>query len=313
MRHITSDGDVEATKGADPTDKGASPSRRRGPDPELKRQLIHAAQQMVTETGGLRVSLDPLNLDDVCRRAGVSRSSAYRIWASRDAFYQDVLRELAGPSWAGTAAFDQETIELAGSIVAANLDKLSTEAQRRTLLREVVRAAAGRNFEAIKDSTDWRTYVALTATLMTLGQENHQVRDEVQTALSTSESTFIGKMATFYEDMAGVLGVRMKVQGADWSTLAAVGAAVVEGLALRQIISPEVVDTPVIVDEPDGPKEWSVAALGFMAIVETWTELDPAYEPTSALSEYIRRLSMRPMATEDFQSEPARPLGHEGK
>ena len=256
--------------------------------------MLDAAHDMVSEAGGLSVSLDRLALDDVCARSGVSRSSAYRAWSSKDEFNLDVLRDLAGPSWQGTAAFDKETIEHASAIVAENLAALSTPAGRWGLVREVVRVAAKRNFIAVGQSTEWRTYVALTATLITFAREDDSVRREVQAALRSSELKFIGMMASFYDDMSVILGFKLRSPHTSWETLAAMGAAVIEGLALRQIIAPDIVNAEVSLEEDSGLKEWSLASLGFMAIVDTLVELDEDYDPQAALAEYLKRLSSRP-------------------
>ena len=255
--------------------------------------MLDAAHEMVSEAGGLSVSLDRLALDDVCARSGVSRSTAYRVWSSKDEFNLDVLRDLAGPSWQGTAAFDKQTIELASAIVAENLASLSTPAGRWTLVREVVRVAAKRNFDAAGQSTEWRTYVALTATLITLERENDAVRQEVQEALRASEIKFTGMMASFYDDLSVILGIKLRPPHTSWETLAAMGASFIEGLALRQMIAPDIVDAIVNITDKDATEEWSLAALGFMAIVDTLVELDDDYDPQAALAAYLKRLSSR--------------------
>jgi AcrR family transcriptional regulator len=62
------------------------------------------------------VSVDHLALDEVIKEAGVARTSVYREWRTKDEFYLDLLCDMAGPSWQGTAAFDEETIKLARGI-----------------------------------------------------------------------------------------------------------------------------------------------------------------------------------------------------
>src|SRR3990167_4729480 len=85
--------------------------RKRQSDAEVREAMLEAAS-LVAEAGGLTVSLEHLSLEDIITRAGVSRSAVYRLWPYKDAFFIKLLRDLAGPKWHGTAAFDQETIDL---------------------------------------------------------------------------------------------------------------------------------------------------------------------------------------------------------
>jgi hypothetical protein len=78
-----------------------------------------------------------------------------------------------------------------------------------------------------------------------------------------------------------------------YETLAAVGASVVEGLALRQVLVPEVVNKPIIIEGPDGPEEWHLAALGFFGVLEQSIEPDPDYDFSIALSTYLKQLAER--------------------
>lgn len=257
-------------------------------EPDLRQKMLDAAQDMLEEVGGLTVSLEHLRLEEVIARAGVARSSVYRTWPNRDDFYVDLLCELAGPSWQGTAAFDQKTINLASSIVAERLHLLPTAEGRRQVMRETVRRGAEQNFKAVVASAQWRTYVAITATLLAWPEDN-QVRQRVQRSLGAAESKFINMMATFYEDMSIILGFRLREPYTTYTTLAATGAAVVEGLGLRQMIAPEAVNTTFTLPGPEGPEEWTLPALGFMAILDEIVEPDPDYNFNDALAAYFKR------------------------
>ena len=152
-----------------------------------------AAQRLVERDGGLTVSLEHLGLDKVIREAGVSlMTSVYREWTNKDAFYVDLLCDMAGPSWQGTAAFDEKTIQLARDVVAEHFDQLQEGREgRRQVLKEAVRRAAKQNFDAVVASAQWRTYVALTATVLSQSIEVES-RNRVQKRyrpLSASSST----------------------------------------------------------------------------------------------------------------------------
>lgn len=259
--------------------------------PGLRRRMLDAAQRLVEEDGGLTVSLENLGMDRVIKEAGVSRTSVYREWPNKEAFYVDLLCDMAGPGWQGTAAFDAETMELARNIVAEHLDSLQTAEGRERLLHEVIRVAAKRNFDAITASTQWRTYVALTATA--LGLPDPEARGRVQAGLQSAEHYFLRNMTQFYDDMATLLGYKLRPFVDDYEIVAAVGGSIVEGLALRQMLVPDIIARPVIMPDVDGDKEWHLAALAFLQLILGMIEPDPDYDPSTALVSYLKRLSGR--------------------
>lgn len=226
----------------------------------------------------------------VITEAGVSRSTGYRAWENKEAFETALLCDLAGPSWQDTAAFDEETIKLAQNTVAENLPMLATPEGRHRLTREVIRVAARRNYEAVAASPQWRTYVALSATVLTMNEESGR-RESIHVALSQAERTFTSKMTIFYERMGTVLGLRVRDADCGYDRITGIGAAVVEGLGLRQLLTPDIVNTPITIQGPDGLEEWTLAAWGFYAIICLVTEPDPNYHPQVALGEYLKALT----------------------
>jgi AcrR family transcriptional regulator len=261
----------------------------------LRRRILDAAQRLVEQDGGLTVSLENLGMDRIIREAGVSRTSVYREWANKEVFYPDLLCDLAGPSWQGTAAFDDETIELARNIVAENLDDLATVEGREHLIQQVIKAAVKQNFDAITRSTRWRTYVALTATALSLPEDS--ARQRVQTALQASEHRFLGNMSQFYDDMATVLGYKLRAHVDSYETVAAVGASILEGLALRQILVPDILARPVIMHASSEGEEWHLAAISFLHLVMGMIEPCSDYDPSTALVDYLKRLASQSKST----------------
>lgn len=260
-------------------------------DPSLRRRMLDAAQRLVDEDGGLTVSLEHLTLDRVIKEAGASRTSVYRIWASKDDFNSDLLKDLAGPSWQGTAAFDDATIRLARDTVAENLGELSSAEGRRRVLLETIRLAANQNFEAVISSAQWRTYVALSATVLSMPTANEN-KDVILSALRESEQIFLESMAEFYEDMSIILGLKLKSNVPSFETLAAAGAAVVEGLGLRHTLNEQLVNTRLKYAN-DG--DWHLASLAFLGIFDQLIEPvpDEDYSFPQALSSYLKRLAER--------------------
>lgn len=271
--------------------------RRRRPrlaEKDLREAMYRAAQRMVYEMG-VTISLEDLGFEDVIRAADVPRSSAYRLWPYKGDFVTDLLTYLAGPNWLGTAAFDNETVELSYRTVADNLDRLDTPQGRRSVLQEAVRLAAAQNFRAIVESNEFHIYVALVATARSARSDF--ARRNVTAALATSEIEFIRRMTGFYEDMMKVLGLRLRDPALGPQHLATAGAAVVEGLALRKILLECALALPsesltseqkehvsklasyinVQIPGPGlhGTAEWSLPALAFLGILDALVEPDP--------------------------------------
>ncbi len=242
-----------------------------------QRVMAKARELLIGETGGLTVSLDHINLEVIIAEAGVPRSSAHRRWPTKDDFVVDFLCDIAGPNWFGTAAFDVETIRKAIRVVQERAELLGTEEGRSIILHEAVRVAAKQNFDAIVTSSEWRTYVALTATVISIPDE--QVRNKILTKLREAEMTFIDRMTTFYAGMSTVLGFRPKPPYT-FRHLAAAGAAIVEGLSLRRIVNLELVTEPLKMPNHDGggTTEWTLAAAGFLAIIESMIESNPDHQ-----------------------------------
>ena len=108
-------------------------------------------------------------------------------------------------------------------------------------------------------------------------------------------------MAEFYQLMGDGLGLRLRSPAYSYTHLAAATAALVEGLALRQILAEaqhgnpgsrthqhQNLDLEQLISSPlpgpgiDGkPAVWSLAALAFTGILDTFVEPDPDYSPAS--------------------------------
>ena len=238
--------------------------------------MIDCACAMLSEAGGVSVSLDHLAFEDLIQRAGVSRSAAYRIWGGKEGFFASLLEHLAGPAFQGPAAFDERTLELGAEIVLGRPALLETQDGRRQLLLEAVRLAALRNFEAIAEDGKWRTYIALSATVESM--KPGETRWRIERGLRAAETTFIAKMADFYRWMGEGLQLRPRPPFSEedaYRSLAVMGASMVEGLALRRLSNPAMTQGVLIKDG----QEWSLAALGFLAVIDQVFEGTPDEPP----------------------------------
>lgn len=256
--------------------RGLGSTKRRLSDDEIRDRMIKAAEGMVEETG-LTVSLDHLSFEEVIGKAGVSRSAVYRIWPFKEEFYVDLVCELAGPSWQGSALGNKATIERALKLVLSNQDKLDTVEGRQWLVREAIRQVATSDFLALAGSKQWQTFVALSATVLSL--PDGETRSRVLEALKSGEEIFQREITGFYETMARLLGFRMRdPYGGNFAVLTICGASVLEGLALRHLVSPELTDTKFLLPSGSEQIEWSIASIGFLAVFEQLIEVDPGYD-----------------------------------
>ena len=269
---------VSSSAGLSP---GGLGRRRRVSDDETRRRMLDAASDVIMESG-LTVSLEHLSYEAVIRRADVSRSAAYRIWPSKDEFFEDLLRLFAGPMYRGAAAFDPMTVKQAVTSVAIPADRLSDPQERLNALVEAARVGALRNYESLMEQPHWRTYVALNATVLSM--PDVPLRRRITESLQASEATFLASMATFYRHMSRCLGFRLRAPFHDEYLLpAALGAAVVEGLGLRRIVSADLVAKRFELAGFGSTEtaEWSVPALGFTAILTSLVEPDPDFDPST--------------------------------
>jgi AcrR family transcriptional regulator len=274
----------------------AAPRRRRRiPAAEVRGKMLAAARELVYATG-VTVSLEDLSLEDVIRRAGVPRSSVYRIWPYKGDFIDDLLCHMAA-SLAGAAAFDPQTPDLVRKVITDHLDLLATAEGRRALMLETIRQGLAQNFSALVDSREWHIYIALVATAGPARDD--QARDRIKQALGASEEAFLGRAGEFYRQMGQVFGLRLRYPAFGYDHLASAAASLVEGLALRHILARALVGAPDSGQPPrsalslgdiistsrpgpgiDGtPADWSLAATAFLGILDALTEPDPSNQP----------------------------------
>jgi AcrR family transcriptional regulator len=228
----------------------------------------------VSELGktGLTVSLEHLPLEELIRTAGVPRSSFYRLWSTKESFYSDLLVELATSSESHDAMFYPGTQDAAFGVINAHRDLLGTQEGRVAVLREAVRVATRVNFDHFSASVAWRTHVTLIASASSLAYNDD--RERLAATLQETERRFIERTAEFYGGAIASLGFSF-YPGASAELLAGLGGAVVEGLAQRRLVNPDLADTMIIKPGINGEDvEWHPAALGFWGILEALVDLE---------------------------------------
>jgi AcrR family transcriptional regulator len=257
---------------------GPTRRRHRLSDKETEERMLAAAEAMVNQAG-LTVSLEHLRLEDVIREAGVARSAVYRRWPYKDLFFSDLLRALA--KGGSPADFGSEVSQRAiVRAVLERIDLLATEEGRRAVFAEALRA--NRDFELVRESSTWRTYLALHATFLSL--DDGPLRTDVQAALAETERGFVERIAASHRLLADLLGFRIRPEmGADFEQLAMLLNATFRGLLLMAPTVPEIGES--LRAQPFGAAEasdWSHAAIAVGAVETAFLEPDPGVDWTRA-------------------------------
>lgn len=232
-----------------------------------QRMLATAAQALSRE--GLTVSLDHIRLEDVIREAGVSRSTAYRRWPNKDLFLGDLLLELARASEPMAMTGTQEASDAIRDVVLARLDLLTSPQGRLQLAAEVLREVGAADFRRVVATPQWRTYLALTVSAVSMPEGS--LRHQVMETLAASERAFIQGIVRSHRTGHRLLGLRIRPEtGLDYTALAQFANAAMRGLVSQTMVRPEVAE-----EEFDGeifgvqggwslPSLVSVAGLSFL-------------------------------------------------
>ena len=252
------------------------PVSRRSPrisQAETERRVLDSAVGLVNASG-LTVSLEHLSFELAIQQAGVSRTAAYRIWPQKSLFLQDLLRELATAA-APAAAVQDVSLELIADLVRPELSRLADAGVRHRVVMELIRQVTEHEFEVMYASTEWRTYLALTATFASL--QDGALRQDVQAALAIAQQGFIERLSSAWQDLAALLGYRLRADlGLGYPTLAALLSANVRGLVLMALSDPELATRTVEADPFGlGKSAWSLPALGCATIAVAFLEPDP--------------------------------------
>lgn len=255
----------------------------RARDEETVERMLQAGVAKVARDG-LPISFDLLRLEDIIAEAGVARSAVYRRWPTKNHYYADLLRYLADSQSPTLLAvynpktISHDTVSYALSLVHKNLNRLSAPDQRRAVVTDICREGALQNFQAIVQSPEWRVYITLTATMLSL-PANVDLKADLEKALHRSELHFYERMAIFYKTFLGILGFspRHDIGEINLETTAQLVAAMIKGLAINSIVNKEVLSNRFKAD-PFGTGEvadWSLPAIGVTTIIMGLIEPDP--------------------------------------
>ncbi|KZX21561.1 TetR/AcrR family transcriptional regulator [Rathayibacter tanaceti] len=235
---------------------------------QVRTRLLDAALSVV-RAEGLRVGVGHLPLEEVIRAAGVPRSTVYRIWPTRQSFYDELIAAI--PERVLATRLDQPSLTAGDSYLHRHLaDTPSAEQRRRTLVASVT-VAVDANVENVFASQHWRNFVALAGAV-----DSHEepARTAIHEALRARQLHFIDNMAKYYAHTLAEAGLRLR-PGLSHAALASAISALVEGLCIARIAAPELVTGPVDPAEPASP---SLAVTSVLVLIDGFAEPVPLPE-----------------------------------
>ncbi|MFI6170511.1 TetR/AcrR family transcriptional regulator [Nocardia sp. NPDC051052] len=279
---------MSAAFARDPLD----PRRARMTADDVRETMLTTAAHLVNERG-LTVSLQHIPLDAIVAMSGVARSAVYRIWPRRDQFFEDLLLELAAHPESSPSVLDGPTLDAALTALADITDHfpelLTTEQGREQAIVEVCRQGAQTNYDSIERRRTWRTYMSLSAAVLSYSEP---MRGKLEREIQKTQQRFIDQMSRFYNAMGPALGRKLRPEfvppppAKPWSTLAASGSAVMEGMVLRSTGTMAGLQAPAFEAGPipfdpfatGFPAKWSPPALSFTSMLLAMTQGVPNEE-----------------------------------
>jgi len=268
---------------------GLGRRRQRLTDEETERRMLQAGVAMAGQAG-LTVSLEHLSFEDLIHEARVSRSTVYRRWPYKDLFFSDLLRELAKGATPAAVSAEATTIPLIRRVFFEHLDWLATDDGRRDLMFELIRQGGQHDFETMRDSAEWRTYLALHATF--LGVADETLRADLASALAAAERSFLARIAESWERLSGLLGFRIRpTTGVGFGTIASLLSADLRGHVLMALAGQEATGLAVEARLPGAPepRTWSLPSLAAASIAMTFFEPDPTVVWDEQRLDLVRR------------------------
>lgn len=234
---------------------------------QVRTRLLDAALAVI-RAEGLRVGVSHLPLEDVIRSAGVPRSTVYRIWPTRQSFYDELIA--AVPERILTTRLDPTSLTAGDSYLHRRLAEPPTPDQLREILVSSLTVAIEANYENVHSSQHWRNFVALVGAV-----DSHEdpARTAIREALHARQVHFVENMAKYYRHTLAEAGLRLRSgRESDYAVLASAISAFVEGLCVARIAAPELVTGPI---HPDRPDSVSLVVAGALMLIDGFCEPVP--------------------------------------
>jgi hypothetical protein len=262
----------------------------------VRTRVLHSATLHV-ESVGLSLGIDPALIERLSADAGVSAKQFAKTWPSTGAFLTDLFCELANQAQIDRA--DTETLLTTWQYLSVRVGDLRSVEGRRSVLIDIIRTAAEYNFDVVTASAKWRTYAALSTTIMSWpeGEERTRVLD----ALRASELAFVETMESFYRNVLPTIGYRLKSEfHNDYQAFVVAAASVIEGLGIVRATVPALVEAHFDIPAQGETETWSVASLAFIGVLDAFFELDPEFVPEEAIARVSGGVDVTPQSQSDL-------------
>lgn len=245
----------------------------------IRDRVMNSALKYV-DTVGLSLGITAEFVQHLSADAGVSARQFAQVWPSTDHFLADLCCEVADQARIDRA--DTQTLVTTWQYLSTRSGELHTPEGRRRVLRDVIRTAAEYNFEVVTASNKWRTYAAISTTIMSWPDGTS--RNRITESLRASQMSFIETMESFYRNVLPTIGYRLQpVLDNDYQAFVVATAAVIEGLGVVRSTVPALVESHFTQEQDGTDDDWSLAALSFLGMVDTFIEPDPQFVPSIAI------------------------------
>lgn len=262
--------------------------RGQSPLDDVRTRILRTGEEHV-ETVGLSLGVPAKIVEQLVATAGATPKQFAQIWSSPEAYLAELFCELANQAQIDRA--DSETLLTTWQYLGMRSGDLRSAEGRRAVLVDVIRTAAEYNFDVVTASSKWRTYAALSTTI--LSWPEGEARTRVLDALRASELAFVETMESFYRNVLPTVGYRLRpLFRGDYQPFVVAAASVIEGLGIVRATVPALVEAhfetlgveEAAAEHAAGVDSWSVAALAFMGVVDAFIEPDPVFNADEAIA-----------------------------
>lgn len=265
--------------------------------------MLAVGRKAVAQTG-FTLSLEHLRMEDLIRDSGVSRTSSYRKWPTKDAYAADLLIDIAQ----ATDLLDDGRCLLPAlqTALPEATSSLSTPEGRHEALVELLRVSLAADFNATSASRDWSVFLSLRAGYRDLPEG--PARDAIGAALRETSRRFTTIRGRSLRQFTEILGYRLRTDVyVDWADLSNVIGDLWTGLTIRSYVDGDDLVAPVQASvSGTTERTWTRASLTvarmFLAAVEpdptvVWDEQrivslqQSASHPEQALAEFMAAIA----------------------
>ncbi|UOQ60695.1 hypothetical protein MUN76_01530 [Leucobacter rhizosphaerae] len=259
---------------------------------DARARILDSATRYV-DTVGLTLGANPALIAQLSSDAGVTLKQFSKIWATPEDFLTDLFCELANQAQIDRA--DTETLLTTWQYLGMRIDDLRSPEGRRRVLSSVIRTAAEYNFNVVTASGKWRTYAALSTTIMAWPEG--EARTRVIDALRASELAFVETMESFYRNVLPTLGYQLRSEfHNDYQPFVVATASVIEGLGIVRATVPALVEAHFDFPSAEDSETWSVAALAFIGVLDAFFEPIPNFVPDEAIARLSGGIDVTPQS-----------------